>query len=173
MKGSRMKISALVILAFVIGAFPQEGRKPVELITAEDVKYWDDAAKSLKPSDRKLINPKEIPFFTAVRMDGPKIEVVKPTTSKVGSPFELWVKFVSQDSALDVSSIHVVAKKWMFNSFRFERDITDRVRPYISNQEIHVLRTEIPSGRYVVTLQVSDESKRLSSAEMVLEVAKP
>jgi hypothetical protein len=107
-----------------------------------------------------------------LRTAGPGFEIVMPKIDSVSSPFELFIRFVSNSSQPEPESVHVVAKKWILEKFRGDRDISDNVRPYVTVEGIHVPKAEIPTGRYQITLRIADTSSRVSEGEVVLEITK-
>jgi hypothetical protein len=103
---------------------------------------------------------------------GPALEIVMPKLDLVSSPFELFIRFVPNTSEPDPKSIQVIAKKWILEKFRGDRDISDSVRPYVTVEGIHVPKAEIPPGRYQIAFRITDISGRVSEGEVVLEITR-
>ena len=119
-----------------------------------------------------LLTPLAMPTLKMSKSAGPSLEIIQPKVDVVKSPFELFVRFLPRDSQPDPKSIQVIAQKWILQKFRGERDITDKVRPFVNAEGIHVTNTEVPSGRYEITLRVTDVSGRLSEGTVILEITK-
>jgi len=166
-------LGSLALLASMLLA-QQKASAPVQLITSDDLNYWDNTEKKLHT--RGETSPPPVPAPGAplevetIEASGPEIKVLAPKTAAVDTPLELEVRFVPHDAAVDPASIRVVAKKWILNDFRFGRDLTERVRPYISTAGIHVPQAEMPAGTFQFVLRVSDTAQKGSAVRLVLAV---
>ena len=159
----------------------QESHMPsTVLIGPNDVEFWESVTKEAEKNepvrhegfDAKALTPLAMPTLTMSKSAGPGLEIIQPKLDVVKSPFELFVRFLPRDSQPDPKSIQVIAQKWILQKFRGERDITDKVRPFVNAEGIHVTNTEVPSGRYEITLRVTDVSGRLSEGIVILEITK-
>ena len=159
----------------------QESHMPsTVLIGSDDVAFWESVTKEAEKNvpalhnglGTKALTPLAMPTLKMSKSAGPGLEIIQPKLDLVKSPFELFVRFLPRDSQPDPKSIQVIAQKWILQKFRGERDITDKVRPFVNAQGIHVTNTEVPSGRYEITLRVTDVSGRLSEGIVILEIAK-
>ena len=163
----------LCVLAASVSCAQQKATAPVILITPDDLNYWAQAEKNLKTRGGKSA-PVPAPGaplqVEAVETSGPEIKVLTPKTALVDTPVELEVRFAPHGAVVDPNSIRVTVKKWIFDDFRFGRDITDRVRPYISTAGIHVPEAPMPAGTYQFVLHVADTAQKGSSVRLVLAV---
>jgi hypothetical protein len=157
----------------------QEGHMPsTVLIGPDDVEFWESVTKEAEKNEparhsglgANALTPLAMPTLTMSKSAGPSLEIIQPKLDVVKSPFELFVRFLPRDSQPDPKSIQVIAQKWILQKFRGERDITDKVRPFVNTEGIHVTNTEVPSGRYEITLRVTDVSGRLSEGRVILEI---
>jgi len=163
----------LCVLAASVSCAQQKATAPVILITPDDLNYWAQAEKNLKTRGGKSA-PVPAPGaplqVEAVETSGPEIKVLTPKTALVDTPVELEVRFAPHGAVVDPHSIRVTVKKWIFDDFRFGRDITSRVRPYISTAGIHVPEAPMPAGTYQFVLHVADTAQKGSSVRLVLAV---
>ena len=177
-------LSVLHICLSMAGASAaQESHMPstvTVLIGPDDVEFWESVTKEAEKNEpvrrnglgANALTPLAMPTLKMSKSAGPGLEIIRPKVDVVKSPFELFVRFLPRDSQPDPKSIQVIAQKWILQKFRGERDITDKVRPFVNAEGIHVTNTEVPSGRYEITLRVTDVSGRLSEGTVILEITK-
>jgi len=165
---------AFCVLAVSTLGAQEKSTAPVTLITADDLNYWDKTEKNLKTrggANAPTPAPGDPLQVESIEANGPAIKVVAPKTAMVNTPVELNVQFECHDGSLvDPNSVKVTVKKWIFDDFRFGRDITDRVRPYVSPTGIHVPQADLPAGTYQFALHVSDKAQKGSGVQLVLAV---
>lgn len=97
---------------------------------------------------------------------GPIIEIIKPSGAKVAiaPPVEILVHFVKREFPIDPESIEVELVKF------FTIDITDRVKPYISKDGIHIPEANLPEGEHQIRLTVADTEGTSSSKDMIVRI---
>jgi hypothetical protein len=122
-----------------------------------------------------LISPEEAAFAPApedslirsrsVNSKGPRIDVIKPAEdAPQQSPLEIQVRFYPNPAAVNPESVKVQLVKFI------SIDITDRVKPYLSESGINVKEANIPAGKHLVRITVSDGEGETSSREIELQV---
>ncbi len=91
--------------------------------------------------------------------EGPTIAIASPTNNATyEGPFPIKVEFLPgpKGYAVDLGSLKLEYKKaWGI-------DITDRVRDYITGTVIDVAKSELPSGRHTVEIEIADTEDNLS-----------
>lgn len=96
---------------------------------------------------------------------GPKIDVLKPVEdTPQQSPLEILIRFYPNPAAVNPESVKVQLVKFI------SIDITDRVKPYLSETGIDVKEAKIPAGTHLVRISVSDGKGETSSREIELQV---
>lgn len=122
-----------------------------------------------------LISPEEAAFAPAreeslirsrgLNGKGPRIDVLKPADdAPQQSPLEILVRFHPNPAAVNPESVKVQLVKFI------TIDITDRVKPYLSETGIDVKEAKIPTGTHLVRISVSDGKGETSSREIELQV---
>lgn len=67
-------------------------------------------------------------------------------------PASLHIEFQENGEALNLESLAVIIKKgWLLSL-----DVTDKIKPYLSGNELKVSGLKIPSGEYEVQFSISD-----------------
>ena len=96
---------------------------------------------------------------------GPRIDVLKPASdAPQQSPIEILIHFHPKSAPVRLESVKVQLVKFI------SIDITDRVKPYLSETGIEMKEAKIPSGAYLVRISVADEKGESSTRELELEV---
>lgn len=122
-----------------------------------------------------LISPEEAAFAPApeeslirsrgLNSKGPRIDVLKPADDfPQQSPLEIVVRFHPNPEAVNPDSVKVQLVKFI------SIDITDRVKPYLTESGINVKEANIPSGKHLVRITVSDGKGETNSKEIELQV---
>jgi len=97
---------------------------------------------------------------------GPAIKVIAPKGNMVQiAPFDLDIRFEQRGAAVvDLASLKVfLMKLW-------DIDITDRVRPYVSGDGIHVTHADFPKGQHTIKITIADHEGHESSRTMTVMV---
>ena len=100
---------------------------------------------------------------------GPGVKVMSSDLANgvVKSPFDLKVKFEPRGgNKIDLSSVKVVYLKSP------AVDLTDRVKPTISNDGINFEKAEVPPGEHAVRITVKDSEGRETNTVITLMVNK-
>jgi hypothetical protein len=144
----------------VVPVFSQTHRDVLQLITKQDMGRQEQTAKEKGMTEvgRSMILELK---------DGPEIQVVHPGGEAIDrQPVEIDVVFnQSKDGAEpNMSSLKVRYIKF------FSIDITDRVKPYVAGNRIHVTQAEFPKGEHTVEIYVEDGNGKASSKVMEFKV---
>ena len=97
---------------------------------------------------------------------GPAIKVIAPKGNMVQiAPFDLDIRFEQRGAAVvDLASLKVfLMRLW-------DIDITDRVRPYVSGDGIHVTHADFPKGQHTIKITIADHEGHESSRTMTVIV---
>ena len=97
--------------------------------------------------------------------DGPLIKIVTPQqAAEVASPFPVEIQFEPRPGGAPVKmdTLKLTALKV------FEIDVTDRIKPYVSESKVFVKEAKMPSGRHRLKLSIADAAGNLTA--QILEV---
>jgi hypothetical protein len=97
---------------------------------------------------------------------GPAIKVIAPKENMVQiAPFDIDIRFEQRGAAVvDLASLKVfLMKLW-------DIDITDRVRPYVSGDGIHVTHADFPKGQHTIKIAIADHEGNESLRTMTVMV---
>jgi hypothetical protein len=97
---------------------------------------------------------------------GPTINVIAPKENMVQiAPFDIDIRFEQRGAAVvDLASLKVfLMKLW-------DIDITDRVRPYVSGDGIHVTHADFPKGQHTIKIAIADHEGHESLRTMTVMV---
>ncbi len=144
----------------VVPVFSQTHRDVLQLITEQDMGRQEQTAKEKGMTEvgRSMILELK---------DGPEIQVVHPGGEAIDrQPVEIDVVFnQSKDGAEpNMSSLKVRYIKF------FSIDITDRVKPYVAGNRIHVTQAEFPKGDHTVEIYLEDSQGKASSKVVEFKV---
>jgi hypothetical protein len=77
--------------------------------------------------------------------DGPIIETVSPT--------DFVIFFEANRAPVDMDSLQIEAKKWLFSM-----SLTARLRPYIQGTSLEAKGVSIPEGLFVIQIEIADKA---------------
>lgn len=96
---------------------------------------------------------------------GPIVEVKKPGTGKtVGSPVEIIITFKERLAPINLESLDVILDKWI------NINITDRVRPYVSEMGIHIPDATLPPGNHTIIVYIEDVKENPTEVNVIMSV---
>jgi hypothetical protein len=75
--------------------------------------------------------------------DGPVIETISPT--------DFIIFFEENRAPVDMNSLQIEAKKWLFTL-----SLTPRLRPYIQGTSLQAKGVEVPAGLFVIQIEIAD-----------------
>jgi|TARA_B100001964_G_scaffold241183_1_gene312900 hypothetical protein len=98
--------------------------------------------------------------------EGPIIEVVAPERGKrYKSPLQIIIKFIPKEGKeIDLSTMKVQYLKLL------TIDITQRVKPYATENGINLPRARLPSGSHAIRLMIGDITGAITRQVFYLEV---
>jgi hypothetical protein len=155
---------ALVIvgcaITFLAWASPASPPQETWLITPEEA-----ALPPATPAARGLTGGTPFDIGRDAPEIGPNIEVVKPTEGATPAPpIEIAIRFTPRQQQIDLRSVKVSVVKFI------SIDITDRVRPYLSEQGIHIPDAKLPSGEHRVRISLSDVTGAATVRQATIKV---
>ncbi len=149
-----------LIIAAVLPAFSQTRRDVLQLITEEDIRGQEQTAKQKGMTEVGRAMILEL-------KDGPQIDVVRPGGGEIGQqPVEIDVVFNPSKDGAEPKMSTLKVRYFKF----FTIDITDRVKPYVAANRIHVTQAEFPKGDHTVELYVEDTQGKASSKVVEFKV---
>jgi hypothetical protein len=158
-KMKKIKILSLVIISILLLSTQSS-------VNSKDVKT---IIKELITQKEAQLPPAKGDLKTRGISRGPGITVLSPDVSRadVKSPFDFKVKFEPRGGVkVDASSVKVTYLKFPYV------DLTERVRPAISENGINLEKAAIPAGEHSVRITVKDADGRESNATVTLVVTK-
>jgi hypothetical protein len=116
--------------------------------------------------------PPETPPAQSIRLRGakatgagPTIEMVTPEEgTPVAAPVSVFIRFAANQAPVDLSTLKVVLLKVV------KIDITDRLRPYVSDEGIRIDEGKFPSGKFRLRVTLADVNGNLTTGEGALVV---
>ncbi|HEY5594694.1 MAG TPA: hypothetical protein VIL61_05990 [Nitrospiria bacterium] len=148
------------IIAAAVPVFSQTHPGILQLITERDLSQQEQTAKEkgLTEVGRSIILELK---------DGPRIEVVRPGGGDIDQqPVEIDVVF---NNSQDGAEPKMDTLKVRYIKF-FTIDITDRVKPYVEANRIHVTKAEFPKGNHTVEIYLEDAQGKASSKVVEFKV---
>lgn len=96
---------------------------------------------------------------------GPTLELVTPEDGvPVSPPVNLFIKFTPNQAPLDLATLKVVVLKVV------KIDITDRLRPYVSDEGIRIDDGKFPAGKFRLRISLADVKGNVTTGEGELRV---
>ena len=143
----------LVILAALLGLVnmgqvQSVGQRMLVLVTPKEAaqlrlteEEWQPPPRTRALSLGPRIVIKRPPLKDAA--DGPIIETVSPT--------DFIIFFEENRAPVDMNSLQIEAKKWLFTL-----SLTGRLRPYIQGTSLQAKGVEVPAGLFVIQIEIAD-----------------
>jgi len=96
---------------------------------------------------------------------GPVIEILKPSENKpLSAPLEIAIKFTPRHAPVDLSTLKVTVLKLI------SIDLTDRLRPFASQEGIRIADARLPSGEHTVRISLADVAGGLSRKLITVKI---
>ena len=152
-------VAGLVLL--VLAALPAPAQKPAAawLITPDEAALADAPLEAPPPKVR-------LRGKTAASPAGPVVEMVNPVDGQpTRAPVSIYIKFTPNPSPIDLATLKVQVLKII------KIDITDRLRPYVKPDGIHIDDGRIPAGHYRLRLSLADVDghQTTGDGELIIE----
>jgi hypothetical protein len=108
----------------------------------------------------------ESPFNERGAFPGPKIVLVAPSqgTTPVKAPMRLQIKFEQRGAKIDLDSLRITYIKLQ------PVDLTERVRPFVSQDGVDFKNAEVPPGTHKIRVEVRDVDGVPGGADVILKV---
>lgn len=123
---------------------------------AEKLAFSDAQWKELEILSPKSMGP-------VVVIENPEVE--NQHTIKTKTPTNLQVLFKDRLAPVDMESLKVVGKKFVFS-----KDLTDKIKPYLKGQSISARELQIPSGKFQLEISIADVNGQETVREFKLLV---
>jgi hypothetical protein len=99
----------------------------------------------------------------------PEVDTASDTpTIQTTSPTALQVLFQENRAPVDMASLRVWAKKGIFS-----KSLTQRLQPYIRGTSLEAQGLELPTGRFLIGIEIADRQGAKTTQSYFLEVTKP
>jgi hypothetical protein len=145
-------LTTVTLVALAPAPLAGEGPEGLWLVTPEEAAQPD--APAVTPPPIRLRGKTAPPSL------GPKVEMVSPPDGKPAPPpIELLITFAPNQAPIDLASLKVKLVKLI------KIDITDRLKPYLNDQGIHVKDAKMPSGKFRVQLTIADVKGNVTEGE--------
>ena len=149
---SHRKACLLMLAVFLglanMGQIQSVGPRMLVLLTPEEAaqlrlteEEWQPLTRLRTVSLGPRIVIKRPPVKDAA--DGPTIETVSPT--------EFMIFFEENRAPVDMNSLQIEAKKWLFTI-----SLTPRLRPYIQGTSLQAKGVQAPEGSFVIQIEIAD-----------------
>ena len=130
-----------------MGQMQSVGQRTLVLLTPKEAmqlklteEEWQ-APRTRAPSLGPRIIIKRPPVRDAA--DGPIIETISPT--------DFIIFFEENRAPVDMNSLQIEAKKWLFTL-----SLTSRLKPYIQGTSLQAKGVEVPVGLFVIQIEIAD-----------------
>ncbi len=151
-RAALMWTAVLVGFASCIGTGIAKGSGPMVLIKPQEAAMANAPAEAERP----------VSILEAEEKKGPDIIVKSPKSGETYVlPLKVEMKFVPKfETKIDLASLEVIYVK-VFNI-----DITERVKPFATEEGILIPEAKIPRGRHRITIRIADTSGNVSSENL-------
>jgi hypothetical protein len=134
----------------------------ITLLTGEE-------AHQLRLTDREWLLPTSMPTGKGpliIIQKPPTLAASKPPTLETTSPTHLLVVFEPNLAPVNMDSLEVKAKKGIFKV-----SLTERLKPYIQGTTIQAANLQLPTGRFLIEIDIADQKGERTSREYYLKVS--
>lgn len=141
------------------------GAAPAEsgfwLITPEEAAMAPVAVDPHAIRERGLFGGDE----PALSNTGPQIQLRKPGVgAEPSSPLDIEIQFIPRDAPVDLSTIKVTLVKII------DIDLTERVKPYVTVEGLHIKDAKLPSGEHTVRVSLGDTKGGVTVTQLVIKI---
>ena len=134
----RVMVAVLTLLALPLGAGTEQTVIPPEA-------NW----KNTTPAPRTLIAGALGPRIV---MQSPQLNETRlERTIETVTPLDLLILFEANRAAVDMDSLQVTARKWLFT-----KSLTALLKPYVRGTILQGEEVKIPAGRFLLEIEIAD-----------------
>jgi hypothetical protein len=131
-----------------MGQMQSVGQRTLSLLTPNEAMQLRLTEEEWQPPPRTRalsIGPRIIIKRPPIKdvADGPLIETISPT--------DLMIFFEENRASVDMNSLQVEAKKWLFTL-----SLTAWLRPYIQGTSLQAKGVQVPEGLFVIQIEIAD-----------------
>jgi hypothetical protein len=131
-----------------MGQMQSVGQRTLALLTPNEATQLRITEEEWQPPPRTRalsIGPRIIIKRPPIKdvADGPLIETISPT--------DLMIFFEENRASVDMNSLQVEAKKWLFTL-----SLTARLRLYIQGTSLQAKGVQVPEGLFVIQIEIAD-----------------
>jgi len=149
---SRHKACLVMVAAFLglvnMGQVQSVGQRTFALLTPNEATQLRLTEEEWQPPPRTRalsIGPRIIIKRPPIKdtADGPLIDTISPT--------DIIILFEENRAPVDMNSLQIEAKKWLFTL-----SLTARLRPYIQGTSLQAKGVQVPEGSFVIQIEIAD-----------------
>jgi hypothetical protein len=149
---SHRKACLVMVAAFLglvnMGQVQSVGQRTLALLTPNEAAQLSLTEEDWQPPPRTRalsIGPRIIIKRPPIKdtADGPVIDTISPT--------DIIILFEENRAPVDMNSLQIEAKKWLFTL-----SLTARLRPYIQGTSLQAKGVQVPEGLFVIQIEIAD-----------------
>jgi hypothetical protein len=149
---SHHKACLVMVASFLglvnMGQVQSVGQRTLPLLTPNEATQLRLTEEEWQPPPRTRalsIGPRIIIKRPPIRdtADGPLIDTISPT--------DIIILFEENRAPVDMNSLQIEAKKWLFTL-----SLTARLRPYIQGTSLQAKGVQVPEGLFVIQIEIAD-----------------
>ena len=149
---SHRKACLVIVAAFLglinMGQIQSIGQRMLALLTPKEAMQLRLTEEEWQPPPRTRalsIGPRIIIKRPPIKdtADGPLIDTISPT--------DIIILFEENRAPVDMNSLQIEAKKWLFTL-----SLTARLKPYIQGTSLQAKGVQVPEGSFVIQIKIAD-----------------
>jgi hypothetical protein len=149
---SRHKPYLVMVAAFLglvnMGQVQSVGQRTFALLTPNEATQLRLTEEEWQPPPRTRalsIGPRIIIKRPPIKdtADGPLIDTISPT--------DIIILFEENRAPVDMNSLQIEAKKWLFTL-----SLTARLKPYIQGSSLQANGVQVPEGSFIIQIEIAD-----------------
>jgi hypothetical protein len=139
------------------------------LFTPQDAEVLRLSDEEWTPSRRpESMQAREISLGPRIVFQRPHVrETPQGPTIETATPMDLLVVFEERDTAVDMQSLRVQARKGIFS-----KSLTETLQLYVRGTRVEAQEVQVPEGQFLIQIDIADLQGRKTSEAYRLEVKK-